>query len=228
MDTPPISVVETQLMLGQIHLDHGRLQDAFMMFEAAARSGEPRALNMLGRAYERGWGTACNPAAAAMYFHKAAYAGDPWAAFNLADLYMAGRGVAGDPDRAGDLYAMAARGGVAKALTMLGLLAEDGTCAMVSPRSAPCFSMPPPWGGLLGRPQPGSAASGHRRRPGRSTLDTRGAGTGIWRCVPRHHPPAEWRNGPRAAPAGHAGGRAAGSPAFPPRDRVIIIIWNYR
>ncbi|GAN86655.1 sel1 repeat family protein [Komagataeibacter intermedius] len=139
MDTPPISVVETQLMLGQIHLDHGRLQDAFMMFEAAARSGEPRALNMLGRAYERGWGTACNPAAAAMYFHKAAYAGDPWAAFNLADLYMAGRGVAGDPDRAGDLYAMAARGGVAKALTMLGLLAEDGTCAMVSPRSAPLF-----------------------------------------------------------------------------------------
>ncbi|PYD81433.1 sel1 repeat family protein [Komagataeibacter oboediens] len=139
MDIPPISVVETQLMLGQIHLDHGRLQDAFMMFEAAARSGEPRAVNMLGRAYERGWGTACNPAAAAMYFHEAAYAGDPWAAFNLADLYMAGRGVTGDPNRACGLYVMAARGGVAKALTMLGLLAEDGTCAVLSRQSARMF-----------------------------------------------------------------------------------------
>ena len=139
VDSPRISVVETQLMLGQIHLDHGRMHDAFIMFEAAARSGEPRALNMLGRAYERGWGITCNPAAAALYFTEAATAGDPWAAFNLADLYMAGRGVATDRNRACDLYVMAARGGVAKALTMLGLLAEDGATPMLPPHSAGPF-----------------------------------------------------------------------------------------
>ncbi|MBL7238990.1 sel1 repeat family protein [Komagataeibacter rhaeticus] len=119
-------VVETQLMLGQIHLDRGMMEEAFLMFEAAARSHDPRALNMLGRAYERGWGTARNAARAALYFAEAARQDYGWAAFNLADLYLAGRGVAADPDRAGRLYVRAARGGVAKALTMLGLLVEDG------------------------------------------------------------------------------------------------------
>nr|WP_255673850.1 tetratricopeptide repeat protein [Komagataeibacter sp. FNDCF1] len=150
-------MVETQLMLGQIHLDHARMDEAFIMFEAAARSHDPRALNMLGRVYERGWGTARNPALAAQYFAGAASRGYGWAAFNLADLYMAGRGVRADRARACELYARAARGGVAKALTMLGLLAEDGVISTSEPDIAATFFHAAAmggdcWGGLnLGR-----------------------------------------------------------------------------
>lgn len=126
-------------MLGQIHLDHARMDEAFTMFEAAARSHDPRALNMLGRAYERGWGTSRNPALAARYFAEAARHGYGWAAFNLADLYMAGRGVGADPAKACALYVRAARGGVAKALTMLALLAEDGV--VHTPHADPAASL---------------------------------------------------------------------------------------
>lgn len=56
----PLSPVTMQLLLGQICLDNGKPAEAFSLFEVASRSGDPRALNMLGRAYERGWGVARN------------------------------------------------------------------------------------------------------------------------------------------------------------------------
>ncbi|WP_308720702.1 tetratricopeptide repeat protein [Komagataeibacter xylinus] len=136
---PHPGVVETQLMLGQIHLDHGRMEDAFLMFEAAARSSDPRAVNMLGRAYERGWGTTRDPATAALLYTHAADHGYGWALFNLADLYLAGRGVQADPCRAHVLYVAAARAGVAKALNMLGVMAEQRMVPTVLPASAPVF-----------------------------------------------------------------------------------------
>lgn len=122
----PVALVDVQLMLGQVHLNNGNMADAFSMFEVAARSGDPRALNMLGRAFERGWSVSRNPATAAMYFAQAARCGDGWAMFNLADLYLAGDGVAADPHRACALYVAAARNGVAKAFNMLGIMVEDG------------------------------------------------------------------------------------------------------
>ncbi|MGY6769822.1 tetratricopeptide repeat protein [Komagataeibacter sp. NFXK3] len=136
---PMPGVVETQLMLGQIHLDQGRKEDAFLMFEAAARSGDPRAVNMLGRAYERGWGTTRNPAAAALLYTHAADSGYGWALFNLADLYLAGQGVRADPGRAHVLYVAASRAGVAKALNMLGVMAEQRMVPAAQPASAPMF-----------------------------------------------------------------------------------------
>ncbi|QHC34230.1 tetratricopeptide repeat protein [Komagataeibacter xylinus] len=139
LPTPQPGVVETQLMLGQIHLDQGHMDEAFTMFEAAARSGDPRAVNMLGRAHERGWGTARNPVTAALYYTHAADSGYGWALFNLADLYLAGQGVRADPGRAHVLYVAAARAGVAKALNMLGIMAEQRMVPAARPESAPVF-----------------------------------------------------------------------------------------
>lgn len=132
----PLCEVSVQLLLAQIHVNNGRLTDAFNMFEVAARSADPRALNMLGRAYERGWGVTRNPSTAATYFSHAASLGDAWAMFNLADLYMAGDGVPLDIPKAYDLYLSAAQNGVTKAFTMLGLIIEDGAIPNAEPDAA--------------------------------------------------------------------------------------------
>ena len=116
--------VDIQLLLGQISLDRGDLPHAFAMFATAAQSSRPRALNMLGRAYERGWGVERNVARALEYFEAAARAGDGWAHFNMGDLYLTGDGIPRDLSRAYGHYLRAARRGVAKALNMLGLMHE--------------------------------------------------------------------------------------------------------
>ncbi|NHN88349.1 tetratricopeptide repeat protein [Acetobacter conturbans] len=114
------------LALGQICLNHGDGERAFSLFEAAARSGSPQALNMVGRSFEQGWGVKRDPVSAASCFRQAAEDGDGWAVFNLADLYIRGEGVVKDPVLAYGLYVEAARRGVGKALNMLGVLHEDG------------------------------------------------------------------------------------------------------
>lgn len=123
----PPSPVDGQLILAQIYLDRRQMQAAFSMIEVAARSGHPQALNMLGRAYERGWGVTPNPMLALQYFEMAARQNYGWAFFNMADLYLAGQGMPRDVARAHALYVQAARAGVAKALNMIGLLHEDNT-----------------------------------------------------------------------------------------------------
>ncbi|MFT8418989.1 MAG: tetratricopeptide repeat protein [Acetobacter sp.] len=120
-----LSPVDAQLVLAQIYLDRGQMHAAFTMLAVAARSGDAKALNMLGRAYERGWGVAPDPLLAIPYFEMAARQNYGWAFFNLADLYLAGRGVPRDVGRAYALYVRAAQAGVGKALNMLGLLHED-------------------------------------------------------------------------------------------------------
>lgn len=118
--------IETQLALGQSALDRGEGQAALEWFRAAARGGDARAFNMLGRCHEHGWGVSRSAATAAGYYRRAVAMGDGWAMFNLADLYMRGDGVARDDAAAFDLYAESARRGNAKALNMLGLFQEDG------------------------------------------------------------------------------------------------------
>lgn len=120
------TIVEAQLALGQMHLDRGDYEQAIEQFRAAARSGEAPALNMLGRAYERGWGTSADAATAAAYYEAAAHKGDVWAMFNLADLHVRGAGVSQDDAAAFSLYVEAAQKGHAKSLNMLGLFHEEG------------------------------------------------------------------------------------------------------
>lgn len=117
---------ETHLLLGQLALDRGEPDAALPWFEAAAREGSAVGFNMLGRAAERGWGRAPDPAAAARYYRHAAERGDVWALFNLADLHCRGHGVPRDDGAAYALYLEAARRGHLKSLNMLGLFHEAG------------------------------------------------------------------------------------------------------
>lgn len=128
MPSPQSAAVltETLIALGQTSLDRGDRGRAVEWFRSAARGGDARALNMLGRCHEHGWGVVANPRLAADYYLKASDRGDVWALFNLADLYGRGVGVARDDEAAYRLYAAAAGRGHAKALNMLGLFHEAG------------------------------------------------------------------------------------------------------
>lgn len=121
-----LSAVDTLLALGQSCLDRGEGEQAFAWFRSAARGGDARAINMLGRCHEHGWGVPVDPVLAAAHYRKAADLGDGWALFNLADLHCRGIGVARDDDAAYRLYAASAAKGNAKALNMLGLFHESG------------------------------------------------------------------------------------------------------
>ncbi|GAN59067.1 hypothetical protein ACI01nite_15330 [Acetobacter cibinongensis] len=117
---------EAQLLLGQIALNNGSFVEAFNFFSRAAQSGQAQALNMLGRAYEKGWGVPRSAPLAMKYYEAAATQGYGWAYFNLGDLYLAGDGLLPNPVKAFECYAKAACHGVNKALNMLGTLCETG------------------------------------------------------------------------------------------------------
>ena len=124
------SLPEAQLALGQMFLDRGDFALATDHFAAAARGGDARGFNMLGRIHERGWGVPADAAQAAAYYRRAAEMGDAWAKFNLADLHCRGEGVARDDTVAFALYLDAAQGGHLKSLNMLGLLCEEGRAGL--------------------------------------------------------------------------------------------------
>ncbi|MGA1859109.1 tetratricopeptide repeat protein [Azospirillum sp. 11R-A] len=121
-----IGPADTLLALGQSCLDRGEGGQAFAWFRSAARGGDARAINLLGRCHEHGWGVPADPVQAAAHYRKAADLGDGWAMFNLADLHCRGIGVARDDEAAYRLYAASAAKGNAKALNMLGLFHESG------------------------------------------------------------------------------------------------------
>lgn len=132
-------MVEAQLALGQLSLDRGEPVAAMEWFRTAARGGDAAAYNMLGRCFERGWGTEPNPSLAATYYTHAMDKGDVWAMFNLADLHARGAGVARDDARALELYIAAAQRGHVKSLNMIGLFHEEGRGVAVSLENAGAF-----------------------------------------------------------------------------------------
>lgn len=124
--------LKAELYLAQWHLDRGAVQEAYRLFVQAAQSRHPTALNMLGRAYERGWGVPRDVELARILFEAAADGGEGWAYYNLADLYLMGDGVTRDKAHAHAHYVEAARHGVSKAFNMLGLLHEEGYGSVVA------------------------------------------------------------------------------------------------
>jgi len=106
-------------------------QAALAWFQQVAQQGESQAaasaLNMLGRAYEHGWGVRIDLSQAFQHYTQAAERSDVWAMFNLADCYRKGVGCAPDLARAAELYARAASKGHVKSLNMLGLCYEEGS-----------------------------------------------------------------------------------------------------
>jgi TPR repeat protein len=106
---------------------HGVTRDpeaALRWFKMAARTGDPDALNMVGRCYELGWGVPEDCTQAADWFRRAADKGHAWGKFNLATLYAQGRGVPVDQGQALSLLVRSARRGNAKAMNMLGRYRE--------------------------------------------------------------------------------------------------------
>jgi len=130
--TPLDERLKAELYLAQWHLDAGAPQQAYRLFVQAAQSRHPTALNMLGRAYERGWGVARDVATAIALYEAAAEGGEGWAFYNLADLFLKGDGVLQDRAGAYALYVEAARHGISKAFNMLGLLHEEGCGAVAA------------------------------------------------------------------------------------------------
>lgn len=112
------------------------LPAAYRWFRIAAGSGNPDALNMVGRCYELGWSVPPDPREAAEWYRRAADKGHAWGAFNLGCLLAQGRGVPVDPAAALSLLVRSARGGNAKAMNMIGRYREQTSAEPKASRSA--------------------------------------------------------------------------------------------
>jgi TPR repeat protein len=119
-------VAEAQAVWGQMLLDRGEPEAGFGWFEKAAQQGHLMALNMVGRCYDLGWGTAVNKRRAGECFRVAAERGLDWAMYNYATALALGDGVTEDKAAALAWFEKAAALGNAKAVNHVGSFHEDG------------------------------------------------------------------------------------------------------
>ncbi|RMB36629.1 hypothetical protein C8J47_0198 [Sphingomonas sp. PP-F2F-G114-C0414] len=142
-------VAEAQAVYGQMLLDGiGVAADrkaALGWFVKAAAQHHVMALNMVGRCYDLGWGTAVDRARAAECYRIAAERGLDWAMYNYATLLALGEGVAEDKPAALALLktvaAMDSGLASAKAINFVGSFAEDGwACERDLLRAAECYA----------------------------------------------------------------------------------------
>jgi TPR repeat protein len=119
-------VAEAQAIYGQMRLDAGAAQEGFGWFVKAAAQHHLMAINMVGRCYDLGWGTAVDKARAAECFRIAAERGLDWGMYNYATALALGAGVAEDKAEALGWFRKAAAMGNAKAINFVGSFHEDG------------------------------------------------------------------------------------------------------
>lgn len=121
---------EAQALLGQMLLDgNGVTADpvaALGWFVKAAAQHHRMAINMVGRCYDLGWGTAVDKHRAAECYKVAAERGLDWGMYNYATLLALGEGVPLDRATALDWFRKAAAQGNAKATNYVGSFYEDG------------------------------------------------------------------------------------------------------
>lgn len=84
------------------------------------------AMNMLGRCYEHGWGTAACAPVAVYWYRLAAQAGLDWGMYNYASALALGHGVECDRAQALQWFRRAAETGHVKSLNYIGSFYEDG------------------------------------------------------------------------------------------------------
>lgn len=129
-DAAEAGLAEAQALYGQLLLDgNGVAQDqraAFNWFNKAAAQGHLMALNMVGRCYDLGWGTAIDKTRAAECFRICADRGLDWGMYNYATALTLGEGVEQDRPAALALFQNAAALGNAKAANYVGSFNEDG------------------------------------------------------------------------------------------------------
>lgn len=123
-------MAEAQAVYGQMLLDGaGVAKDepaALAWFTRAAAQHHLMAINMVGRCYDLGWGTAPDKVRAAECYRIAAERGLDWGMYNYATLLALGAGVAEDKAAALDWFQRAAKLGNAKAINFVGSFHEDG------------------------------------------------------------------------------------------------------
>ncbi|WP_457311695.1 tetratricopeptide repeat protein [Sphingomonas sp. UYAg733] len=123
-------VAEAQAVYGQMLLDGAGVtadpRDALGWFTKAAAQHHVMGLNMVGRCYDLGWGTAPDKRRAAECYRVAAEQGLDWAMYNYATLLALGDGVAEDKAMALGWLQKAAAMGNAKAINFVGSFHEDG------------------------------------------------------------------------------------------------------
>ena len=123
-------VAEAQALLGQMLLDGNGVAkdepDALAWFTRAAAQHHLMAINMVGRCYDLGWGTAPDKARAAACYKVAAERELDWGMYNYATLLALGDGVAEDKPAALAWFRKAAALGNAKAINFVGSFHEDG------------------------------------------------------------------------------------------------------
>jgi uncharacterized caspase-like protein len=96
--------------------------EARRLYDQAAATGYPMAMNNIGALYEAGDGVAKNYTEAAKWYGKAVAAGEPVAMIDLGYQYEYGHGVKQDLAEARRLYEAAVKAGVPDAMNNLGLL----------------------------------------------------------------------------------------------------------
>jgi TPR repeat protein len=111
---------------GQMLLDGGDRAAAFGWFWKAAQQGHAMGLNMLGRCYDLGWGTAVDKVRAAECFRVAAEAGLDWGMYNYGSALALGAGAAQDRAAALGWFEKAAAMGHAKSRNFVGIFHEEG------------------------------------------------------------------------------------------------------
>jgi TPR repeat protein len=99
---------------------------ALHWFTQAAWAGNGEAMNMVGRCYENGWGTATDLGRAAQWYRRSAEAGDDWGQYNFANVLFDGMGIPCDRHQALRWYRRAADRGHSRAMNLLGRCFEEG------------------------------------------------------------------------------------------------------
>ncbi len=103
-----------------------KFQQNFQAFQQEARPGNPKAMFMLGRSYQYGWGVEGDDQKSFEWYKKAAFYGDAKAMLQVATLYREGRGAKQDYTKAMLYYQMAAISGNAEAMNSIGNLYSKG------------------------------------------------------------------------------------------------------
>ena len=149
-------VAEAQAVWGQMLLDGRDVAEdrraAFGWFVRAGRQGHAMAINMVGRCYDLGWGTAVDKARAAEWFGEAARLGLEWGLYNYATALALGAGLPQDRAAALALFRRAAAMGNAKAMNFVGSFHEDGwVVAHDMAEAARCYALAADGGDFRGQ-----------------------------------------------------------------------------
>lgn len=135
------NISDAELALGLMYW-HGHWfpqnnSKAILWFRRAAEHGDPIAEAHLGLASYIGRGTPQNTLDSLSWYKKAAEKGNPMAQYNLALMYENGIGVTADNHRSTELFALAARAGVAEGYTQSPNDANSNSFAKGNPFSNP-------------------------------------------------------------------------------------------